>query len=78
MKGEYEFKRFGIIVQDKDGNRVEGMKVELTDFSTSGHELGVFFDSGITDKFGLAYLNPEENMIERHTRMQRIEDMFKK
>lgn len=76
MKGEYEFKRFGIIVQDKDGNRLQNVKVELTDFSTSGHELGVFFDSGITDKFGLVWLNPEENMKERWSWSKKAMEMF--
>ncbi len=68
-------KRYGIIVMDKNtGKRISGVKVELTDFKTAT-ETGVIFDSGVTDKFGLVYVDPEERRRTDDHKWKRIKEM---
>jgi len=51
-------KRYGVIVMDKKtGERISGVKVELTDFGTHKDNSPIY-DSGVTDEFGLLYLDP--------------------
>jgi len=55
-------KRYGIIVMDeKTGERISGVKVELTDFGTHKDNSPIY-DSGVTDRFGLIYLDPPKKI----------------
>jgi len=69
-------KRYGILVEDKDGNRLTDVKVELTDF-TEYMDMSPIFDSGVTDHIGFIALDPVENMKKRKERMDMISDMRK-
>ena len=69
-------KKYGIIVEDENGNRLKNVRVELTDFTIS-MDMSDIFDSGMTDEYGLVYLNPMENMKKRKVRVDKINDMFK-
>ena len=69
--------KYGIIVEDANtGKRIEGVKVEITDFTKTfeGHSI---FDSGITDKLGFVELDPEINMLVRKAREAQIKRMTK-
>ena len=51
-------KRYGVIVMnEKTGERISGVKVELTDFGTHKDNSPIY-DSGVTDEVGLLYLDP--------------------
>ncbi len=44
-------------MNEKTGERISGVKVELTDFGTHKDNSPIY-DSGVTDEFGLLYLDP--------------------
>jgi len=69
-------KRYGIIVEDENGNRLKNIKVEISDFDESFEGEHPIFDSGVTDHIGLVYLDPKENMIKRKERNKRISRLF--
>ncbi len=44
-------------MDEKTGERISGVKVELTDFSIH-RDNSPIYDSDVTNEFGLVYLNP--------------------
>ncbi len=69
-------KRYGILVEDKDGNRLTDIKIEITDFEMGFEGEFPIFDSGITDHIGFVALDPKKNMIKRKERNKRISELF--